>query len=97
MLRHPWTGTEDCPAATAYRQQLRERYEREAQTLANLTGWNIGEIRKTMNLASLPTGEEKKWYQRIVNELEDHVEGEAGMLDFALDDSTSTANEPYLD
>jgi hypothetical protein len=47
------------------RQQLRERHEREAQTLANLTGWNIGEIRKTMNIASLPTAEEKKWYQRL--------------------------------
>jgi hypothetical protein len=65
ILRHPWTGTDECPAATAYRQQLRERYEREAQTLAHLTGWNIGEIRKTMNLASLPIIEEKKWYQRL--------------------------------
>jgi len=64
VLRHPWTGTEDCPAATAYRQQLRDRSEREAQTLASLTGWNIGEIRKAMNLASLPAGEDKKWYQR---------------------------------
>jgi hypothetical protein len=63
--RHPWTAQDDCAAATAYRQQLRERYEREAQTLANLTGWNIGEIRKTMNIASLPTGDEKKWYQRL--------------------------------
>jgi len=67
ILRHPWTGTDECPAATAYRQQLRERYEREAQTLANLTGWNIGEIRKTMNITSLPIGEEKKWYQRLWN------------------------------
>jgi hypothetical protein len=65
ILRHPWTGTDECPAATAYRQQLRERYEKEAQTLANLTGWNIGEIRNTMNIASLPVGEEKKWYQRL--------------------------------
>ncbi|NGZ96125.1 MAG: DUF2330 domain-containing protein [Nitrospira sp. WS110] len=67
ILRHAWTGTDDCPAATTYRQQLRERYEREAQTLAHLTGWNIGEIRQAMNLASLPTGEEKKWYQRLWN------------------------------
>jgi hypothetical protein len=65
VLRHPWTGTDDCPAATAYRQQLRDRYEREAQTLANLTGWTIGEIRKAMNLASLPVGQDKKWYQRL--------------------------------
>jgi hypothetical protein len=67
ILRHPWTGTEDCPAATAYRQQLRERYEREAQTLATLTGWNIGDIRKSMNIASLPISEDKKWYQRLWN------------------------------
>ncbi|SLM43376.1 conserved membrane hypothetical protein [Nitrospira sp. ND1] len=65
ILRHPWTGTDECAAATAYRHQLRERYEREAQTLASLTGWNIGDIRKTMNIASVPAGEEKKWYQRL--------------------------------
>lgn len=65
ILRHAWTGTDDCPAATTYRQQLRERSEREAQTLANLTGWNIGAIRQAMNMTSLPAGEEKKWYQRL--------------------------------
>lgn len=65
ILRHPWTGTDECPAATVYRQQVRERYEREAQTLANLTGWNIGEIRRAMNLVSLPVGDAKKWYQRL--------------------------------
>ena len=65
VLRHPWTGTDDCPAATAYRQQLRDRYEREAQTLANLTGWNIEDIRMQMKIASLPVNEEKKWYQRL--------------------------------
>ncbi|ULA63649.1 MAG: conserved exported protein of unknown function [Nitrospira sp.] len=65
ILRHPWTGTDECAAATAYRQQLRERYEREAQTLANLTGWNIGEIRKQMNIAAVPAGEEKAWYRRL--------------------------------
>lgn len=65
ILRRPWTGMDDCLTATAYRQQFRDRYEREAYTLANLTGWNISEIRKAMNLASLPTGGEKKWYQRL--------------------------------
>jgi hypothetical protein len=65
ILRHPWTGQDECEAATAYRQHLRERYEREAQTLATLTGWSIGEIRKSMNLAALPVSEEKKWYQRL--------------------------------
>ncbi|MEP7151342.1 MAG: DUF2330 domain-containing protein [Nitrospira sp.] len=65
ILRHPWTGSEECAAATTYRQQLRERHEREAQTLASLTGWNIGDIRKTMHIASGPIGEEKTWYQRL--------------------------------
>lgn len=65
ILRHPWTGTDECAATTAYRQHLRERYEKEAQTLATLTGWNIGEIRKQMNIAALPTNTERKWYQQL--------------------------------
>jgi hypothetical protein len=65
ILRHPWTGSDECAAATAYRQQLLERYEREAQTLATLTGWNIAEIRRSMNIAALPTGDGKKWYERL--------------------------------
>jgi len=56
---------DECAAATAYRQHLRERYEREAQTLATLTGWNIGEIRKAMNIVALPANDDKKWYQRL--------------------------------
>ena len=63
--RHAWTGTDECPAATAYHQQLRERYEYEAQTLGNLTGWNIAWIRKSMNLAASPEGEDLKWYHRL--------------------------------
>ena len=65
ILRHPWTGQDECPAATAYRQQLRERYEREAQTLATLTGWNIGDIRRTMNIETASVPIEKPWYQRL--------------------------------
>jgi hypothetical protein len=67
ILRHPWTGQEECPAATAYRQQLRDRYEREAQTLATLTGWNIGDIRKAMNIETVSAPTERKWYQRLWN------------------------------
>lgn len=65
ILRHAWTGTDECPAATAYRQQLPGRYEHEAQTLVNLTRWNIGVIRKAMNLASSPEGKVRKWYQQL--------------------------------
>jgi len=44
---------------------LRERYEREAQTLATLTGWNIGDIRRTMNIETALAPIEKQWYQRL--------------------------------
>ena len=62
---HRWTGQAECEAATAYRQQLHQRYERETQTLANLTGWNIGEIHKTMNIETASAPLDKKWYQRL--------------------------------
>jgi hypothetical protein len=65
VLRHPWTGPDDCAAAAAYREQLNGRYEREAQTLATLTGWNINDIRKEMNLAARPVNDPKKWYERL--------------------------------
>lgn len=65
IVRYPWTGMDDCTAATVYRQQLRDRYEREAHALASLTGWSIGEIRKALNLASLQEGEDETWHQRL--------------------------------
>jgi hypothetical protein len=46
VLRHAWEGTDSCPAATEYRQQLPRRREVEAQTLQNLTGWSINDIRR---------------------------------------------------
>jgi hypothetical protein len=67
ILRHPWTGTDECAAATAYRQQLRDRYEREAQTLATLTGWNIGDIRRLPALSPVSKGHWKpvfNWQSR---------------------------------
>ena len=69
ILRHPWTGQEDCTAAVAYRDQLYERHERQAETLATLTGWNINDIRKAMNLTARPIHDsKKKWYERLWSE-----------------------------
>jgi hypothetical protein len=48
VLRHPWTGTATCEAARSYRQNLQQRREREAQTVAALTGWPINDVRKKM-------------------------------------------------
>ena len=65
ILRHPWTGADDCAAAAAYREQLDGRHEQQAQTLATLTGWNITEIRKAMNLAARPVQDQRTWYERL--------------------------------
>ena len=54
VLRHAWKGDESkCEAAKPYFEQLVQRQEREAQTLANLTGWNVNDIRSR---AGLKTG-----------------------------------------
>ena len=57
VLRHAWTGGDTCPAATDYKRTLSERREKEAQTLLDLTGWRIEEIRKQ---ASLPAPRRSK-------------------------------------
>jgi hypothetical protein len=62
ILRHPYTGEMDCPAGEQYKQALNERLEKEVQTLAKLTGWDIQEIREKANItASQPT----PWWQNL--------------------------------
>ena len=65
VLRHEWKGTDSCGAADGYRAGLRERREREARTLASLTGWDINAIRRSMGSAEPATGTPAKWWQRI--------------------------------
>ncbi len=66
VLRHAWTGSDTCSAAEQYRQTLGPRYEKEAETLASLTGWSIADIRKRMGREALtPTAPPESWWQRI--------------------------------
>lgn len=52
IVRHAWKGkASECKQAETYfSKTLPKRQEKEAQTMANLTGWNINTIRKRMNL-----------------------------------------------
>lgn len=62
ILRHAFDGEMNCPAARDYQTQLRSRYEEEARTLANLTGWDLAEIRRrlpSVDASSLP------WWRRL--------------------------------
>ena len=69
VLRHPWKGYEECPATDEYRRELMKRNENEARQLAELTGWNLTDIRAQMNLrAADPNGEtERAWWQKLWN------------------------------
>ena len=63
VLRHPFTGEMTC-GADGYRQQVSQRQEREAQTLASLTGWDVADIRNQMNLSGASPAE-GSWWERL--------------------------------
>src|SRR5205807_9628312 len=52
VLRHPFAGSLQCEAGRQYEQQLQQRHEREATTLASLTGWDVATVRGKMKLGA---------------------------------------------
>ncbi|WP_088239786.1 DUF2330 domain-containing protein [Calothrix rhizosoleniae] len=62
VLRHPYTGEANCQAGRKYKQSLPRRFEKEAQTLAKLTTWNIQDIRNKMKLDDQGT---TPWWQNF--------------------------------
>jgi hypothetical protein len=66
VLRHAWQGGDRCPAARAYREELRKRWEEEARTLASLTGWDLASIRERMGIDRLPAvDDERSWWRNL--------------------------------
>jgi hypothetical protein len=65
VLRHPWRGARECPATEEYRRAVLRRQEIEARQLADLTGWDLNEIRAQMNLGPKTSGIEERWWQKI--------------------------------
>ena len=66
VIRHPWKGTASCDL-TQYHAGVRERQEREAQQLANLTGWDIADIRNKISYAGgeQPEPDREPWWKRL--------------------------------
>ena len=65
VLRHAWTETDSCDAATVYRTVLSQRRSAEATRLASLTGWNIADIRKRMGVTPGGTVVPANWWERL--------------------------------
>ena len=66
VIRHPYKGATSCDA-TQYKASVRDRQEREAQILANLTGWDIDEIRGKIPYFEgfAPAPDEVPWWKRL--------------------------------
>jgi len=63
VIRHPFREKISCDVARDYTQQVRQRQEKEAQTLANLTGWNLAEIRKKIDFLEVQNN--GNWWRRL--------------------------------
>ena len=66
VIQHPWKGAASCDLGE-YHAGVRQRQDREAQQLANLTGWDIADIRARINFAGtdLPQPVKEPWWKRL--------------------------------
>jgi hypothetical protein len=63
VLRHPWQGEPNaCAETKAYFDEVAVRQEREALTLARLTGWDLNVVKTRM---TTPRNTAPKWWERL--------------------------------
>ena len=69
ILRHPFKGATQCEEAKAYWDGVDKRREKEAETLASLTGWSAGTIREKMGPSPRPDKKsgpkDDAWYEKL--------------------------------
>ena len=63
ILQRPFEGDITCESGEDYVRNVRERQDREAQTLANITGWNITDIRAKIGTYE-PQVDVPNWWER---------------------------------
>ena len=68
VIRHPFREQISCDAGQDYQRSVKNRQETEAQTLANLTGWDINEIRSKIDFISVDSNNsEQPWWRNLWN------------------------------
>jgi hypothetical protein len=65
ILQHAYQGPSECSEAEEYRRTVRERHGREAETLASLTGWPMGDIRRKMGSDGTNLPDPAPWYRKL--------------------------------
>jgi hypothetical protein len=68
VMRHPFKGKITCDEGKQYVRTLAQRQEKEAQTLASYTGWDINEIRKKMGLGQGSAKKDETWWDKIFSD-----------------------------
>ena len=63
VIRHPFREKMSCEGADEYLKQTRQRQEKEAQTLAKLTGWNLFDIREKIQFVK--AGGNPSWWRKL--------------------------------
>jgi hypothetical protein len=72
ILQHPFKGKITCDAGRQYAKDLSQRQEKEAQSLASYTGWDINEIRKKMGLNQVSgKKDDDSWWNKIFGDDKD--------------------------
>jgi len=64
VMQRPFKGEITCDIGKDYVQRVRDRQEREARTLANLTGWKYSDIWEKIEPFN-PSVEIPNWWQRV--------------------------------
>lgn len=67
VIRHPYDGEANCQQAQPYYEKVRDRQEKNAATLAKLTGWDLSEIKEAIDFIELKKNTSQPWWQRIFN------------------------------
>jgi hypothetical protein len=65
VLRHPFKGEATCPEGARYFAEVTKRQEREAQQLASLTGWDLDEIRRKMDMKPVRGESGDEWWKSL--------------------------------
>ncbi len=66
ILQHPFKGKITCDAGKQYVKELAKRQNKEAEVLANATGWDINEIRKKMGLSGVAGNpDDSSWWNKV--------------------------------
>lgn len=67
VIRHPYDGEANCPEADSYYERVRDRQDKNAQTLANLTGWKLSEIEQEIDFVEIQGNASEVWWRQLFN------------------------------